>query len=508
MDETFASLREALINGISPSESLPANAPYATSYAGMRPSEGGAESLYPVSFPLVGYVQTGHTHLMRGSSRTLLYEFDLQAHLYDTAAPLIDLLVGAKSANDNLTPATLTETGRPCFVEKDGRWFITTGEALITNAGLFSGWTVADSADRPIPSSLCLYEEDRLLMTGFSDSAYFSSSFWLKAWTVWKANSPVAKGIDDSETMSAAYVFYGMPKLGGKDLFSLELALFTGYCSAEFETKVLAAIREGWMGFIKLPWKGTALSILSTQDGAFVYGTDGIGFLSFTEGVPRIDQLFPVGIKSRNSVAGHFLYQGGVLTDGNLFQTDGKTIRPIGYEYLFRNFTPTVSVDELRSDLYINTGTLCYILTPKPALCVGLFDVTSLYNSNGLLYGSFTQQRVTAFTFRSWTLSFKRRAKKMLQLIQLEQEGLSALSSVVEYRHSSGGAFGTGHTIVYNPEGIVTPRVFASDLRVVLTGTPTLKPSNSQVNNLTVHWRTTDKRFIHGLSENTGQELL
>ena len=501
------------VNGLRPERNATVNAGFLETCYNMRADADGLKGIETPTLVFSGD-NNGQQYYLNGA-RVLEFEYVSAPTLKYITKPAgvwtrgSDLLTSGQglSVLDNSTLVTMLLDGlRVDHAEINDVWFITTGSAMLTNCGLYDDWAVALASTSPVPTAICI-KDGRLIMGGFTAPANFFStdSLWLKAFAAWKTANGEEATVTEDDVFDASYIFYGTPRGGASDIpFLLEMVLLTGYKSDIFEAMVVDAFRSGDMGFLKLPRVSTIRNVFNSNDSIVVCSDKCVSVIASN----FIDiQTVNIGSLSACSYQGvtHF-----ISPVGDIWRLDSDGALRLGYKEYISTQASTLTrmfYNKKNNDIYIVQpyGEAKYdgwLLTDK-----GLSQLrhvpTSFIDGIADLRGSIGDENAlgAVIKVKPHFKSLNRRARKLIKVVEVEQQGCTVLSSIVSWRMNSADSFTDTNSNVMNYEDISYPMVQAVEFTPTITGTPNANETLVSLDRIRIRWNALDRRGIRGLTE-------
>jgi len=160
----------------------------------------------------------------------------------------------------------------------------------------------------------------------------------------------------------------------------------------------------------------------------------------------------------------------------------------------------SVSYDDADDTFYISDGLKGYMLSAYGLTSI-MDYATSITRVNGVLTGIRTRSTDVSAYMTTTMIDFGIRGIKTIMGIQISGEG-TALTAGVGYRYTSSGAFTSAVMKPASIEGMVTPIVAGTDLKIKIASTSYI---TFKLDEIEVRWKLTDKRGIRGIYGTSGK---
>ena len=342
----------------------------------------------------------------------------------------------------------------------------------------------------------------RLVMSGFDPSNFWNDE-WDFANECLKDNMPA--GVEGDDTIRNNFVWWTMIANGDMLwLFYPDLA-FKKDASNEFTLKgsrFLEAIQRNDMGFMPMPWNGDVYTVKTLGNYVIIYGEEGIAALRSMVEIPTMSMipLTSYGIKSRAHIGGGDKGHVFIDTKGQVRRLNPDlTMEFLDYsEFILPILDDDfhVAYDENENEFYIGSGSKSFLLNG-----IGLTEihqlVTSIITGDSGKVGIFESTGVATSTIVSNVIVIGNSALNTLTSIELDGEYEDGIEVAVDYRYARSDAFTRSSFVDLNTMGWARFNYTGLEFRIIVRA-PDFK--NFNPSDVTVKWKTTDKRNIRGIS--------
>jgi len=284
------------------------------------------------------------------------------------------------------------------------------------------------------------------------------------------------------------------------------MMLVSGFVTAS-HLEIVEAVAQGQIIFVKIPWKGLAVSVAQLGDNIIVYGDQGIGIIRpdrndvTNAGVNleyfEVEQLLNVGILTRRSYVGDKNQQTFIDARGDIWQINAKLeLRKLGYrEWINSLVNPTdivMSFDPREGDIYISNEIAGFVLTPS-----GLATPRHVLNAilpytDGVLYGFWTVIGANTNSFKTHPFNMGSRAIKLVGNISIEQDNITAPTAHVDHKIGYAASYSANTLVALNGEGDIYAGQQGTDFKFSFASG--VRIANAYISRIRLRFKRTDKR--------------
>jgi len=415
-----------MTNGLVPQQDYPAGADYAARMRNLVPARHAAINPTWFTAPFTHTLDWPFPQLFRGEDITLLFG----KTTVSTVASDWVLTALTTYQSDDRDETLAISAGGPWHVANfEDIWFATNGVSLVFQMPAYNKALVADGLT---VQSVCSYK-DRLFMVGLAGD-WFAGTRWQALFTTWRKTQPHLK--HDQQSWSTKWAVWGAHKGGDSDIPFWFLMIALGIIGTDafdrMESKLLAMIEQGQLGFVSIRKIGDPLVAKQIGDDVAVYSTEGRVLLRPAEDGEFMVQSTPhQGCTSRGAVSGDEGEHAWIdpLGEMNAVTPDGA-LRELEQGHLFTDVTDLVSTfDPLAREHWFSTLAYSYALNRYGV--GGPLDVrpTALARINGSLYGAGygldADPAVVAVELYGHDHNMGYQGLKQVSVIQMQQKGLT-----------------------------------------------------------------------------------
>ena len=267
-------------------------------------------------------------------------------------------------------------------------------------------------------------------------------------------------------------------------------------------SRFIEAIQRNDMGFMPMPWNGDVYVVKRLGTYLIVYGESGIAALRTMVEVPTM-ALIPLtdyGIKSRAHIGGGDKGHVFIDTKGQVRKLNPDlTMEFLDYsEFILPILDDDFHVvyDENENEFYIGSGSKSFLLSS-----IGLTEihqiVTSVLTDDTGKVGIFESTGVSTSTIVSNVIVIGNSSLNTLTSIELDGEYEDGIQVAIDHRYSRSASFSRSSFISLNTMGWARFNFSGLEFRIVIRA-PDFE--NFNPSDITIKWKTTDKRNIRGIS--------
>jgi hypothetical protein len=301
----------------------------------------------------------------------------------------------------------------------------------------------------------------------------------------------------------------------------------TGY--TEDEPIFWDLIQQNQMGFMPMHWQGTVQKVLPLGNGVMVYGTNGISYMPSSGSTFGLVEILDHGVAGRSAAcAGIANRATGTIKEhvfideaGWLYKIGTDLIpRKLGYREYFERmlgYDILISYNPIEDEYHIacdysTSREECYILSGD-RLYSSTYLVSSIAVSNGGAVGVYTRPTGSSSTHPTFNVTNNAyaelvtcpidlgiRGKKTIERVVVsaatsQTSGSPAVQVAAYWRNSHTASWTLSPYYTINYEGVAYLPITALEFKIVVRCTDY---SKVDFDDITVQFKTTDKRIIRG----------
>lgn len=505
MQEYSVSLMPMLLGGLSPRGRYKRNSRFVEDIYGQLPEQDRLIP-FPADSAYASVAGTPFPQIYRGRGLSLYalstilreanYDDDTFTNItfYDPSAPA--------------TVVPLTAAGRWHIAEGLDTWFAFNGVMSAFRTGLanLAGTGKQYFAQSRIRIQSGCEHRGRFVVGGLTAE---SGVIFPSAITELLNGVTLPAGVDPSFLPDDMSNFVMWSSVGGGDLplwlFFPESG-FT-YDLSPTEEDVIFRIKRNELGWMPMRFTCDVLAVHPLREHVVVYTTNGVAALTLAEGTYSYQELSPIGVPSRDSVAVFDSYHTYINNDGDLTVIDNRLqSQKLGY----RNHLRALSLEDivLFADptdprVFISDTEDSYVLQISA-------DSVSLSRSPQHIYSGIewkgtrkmTRENVgdLGLTIRTSPFNFGSTSIKTFNVARLSYQSPVPLSVRAWYRHELNQAWQEGPTVPVNKEGNAYVRVAGVEFKLDILADDY---TGIEISDLEASYHLSDRRFHRGPSVGT-----
>jgi len=430
-------------NGLVPDPHYPIGAEYASRMRNLRPSEFAAINPEWFTAPFAFTLDWPFPQIHRGEAVTLLLK---RTGVSTLATNWAETALTPKQSTSRATNATVTAGGVWHTATFEDSWFATNGESLLFKTPAHPETLMAVGLK---VATLCAHD-DRLVLVGL-EGDWFSSARFIELFDLWRSTQTGFS--HDQMTWSNRWAVWGEPRGGSSDIpfwmMLIALGVFGNDAYDALKGEFRARIERGELGFASIRKLGAPQACKSFGSDIAIYSKEarvslraqGQGYAVAMDNAP--------GVFNRGAISGDAFQHAWITPSRELVsQAYGGEVRDLRQEHRFTGSLTNLaaSYDPTAKEHWFATENWAYVLGRWGL--GGPMDVrpTSLFRADGALVGAGSGLGAThvAVSLYSHLLNMGYQGSKRVQLIEVEQQGLTDVLVDVEATDDATAPFSLG----------------------------------------------------------------
>lgn len=428
-----------------------------------------------------------------------------------------------------VTDLNLATTDKPfTFTEMGKAWILTNSSMHLLciptcgTIGKYTGidfqfnWKILQQSS--LSSGDTAFHLGRLYIGGFhKDNARFAESEFTQAFEVFRKKYMGL--MYEDFIVDKNVLFFGA--MNGGDInapFGADWALLgfpDSTVSADYADFYIQALREGNMGFVKMPFQGKIYRIEPLGNYLIVYGPDGVAAVMPGDSVPMtfgVRLISNVGLCDYGAVAcfRDSPFQMYVGANGKLIIINNELqVRELGYEEFLATLVtnkatapPILVLEPDESDVFIGNGVVSYVRS-REGLGEIWTAITSLYHLNSSLEGV-TDDIAPAsgkVRMRTAAVDYGNRQYKYINDCEVGAYDVTDLKIRIHYKNDHSSTWYSSEWITVIRGGFAIAQVSGFEFSYELEFTP---GANARIEYIKSNWQTRDQRNFTQQSRRLG----